>query len=443
MLTFGDVLADRYRLHKPIAAGGAGLVWWASDTLLKREVAVKVLYGEHADDDVYLARLRDEARILAALHHPGVARMYDYGESEHGAYLVMDYVEGQTLAQRLAFAGRLSSMETMTLVSQAARALHAVHEAGVVHRDVKPGNLICATDGTVVLVDFGIAQVPDAESLTDLDEVIGTPRYIAPEQVAGGITTPATDVYSLGAVAYRCLAGRPAFLGDDPVAVALRHLNDQPPPLPPDVPAPVRDLVLTAMAKDPADRYPSAEALAVAAERLTACTCARGVAPVIAQARRHRPREVLSSGVLVALAIIVGILAWAGPIPIGLPRGGAAAPALMLPELAQPESTGDLPTSGRAASSGRVGASFGFISAVGAGTLLARAVAAPAHPIENGPPPGTSNEARPDRSPPTAGRPSAKAGSCGQVAPSACRPSENHAPQRHAPQRHAPQRHAA
>jgi serine/threonine-protein kinase len=270
-LNAGDLLDGRYRLDGPIAAGGMGDVWRATDTVLARVVAVKVLHPRLHDDEGFGARFRAEARTMAALHHPGVVEVYDYGEVEQPgngplAYLVMAYVQGDPLSQRIAAAGRLEPAQTVAVIAQAAHALHAAHEAGVVHRDVKPSNLLIEPDGRVVLVDFGVARAADTANLTRVDEVIGTALYMAPEQVSKQAISPATDIYALGAVTYHCLTGHPPFSGDNALTVALHHLVDDPPPMPDDVPAPVRALVTTAMAKNPADRYPSAAAMARAAE---------------------------------------------------------------------------------------------------------------------------------------------------------------------------------
>jgi predicted Ser/Thr protein kinase len=231
-------------------------------------VAVKTLHTERAGDPGFQTRFRHEARTMAALHHPGVADVYDYGQTADGdeAYIVMARVQGEALNQVLAARGRLSPVETMSVVAQAARALEAAHQAGIVHRDVKPGNLIIQPDGTVVLVDFGVARSAESAALTGAKEVVGTALYIAPEQVSKQTTGPAADVYALGAVAFHCLAGHPPFQGDNPIAVAMQHVHDDPPDLPADVPEPVRMLVRTAMAKDPARRFSSAAAMAGAAE---------------------------------------------------------------------------------------------------------------------------------------------------------------------------------
>ncbi|HEY0535981.1 MAG TPA: serine/threonine-protein kinase [Actinoplanes sp.] len=262
------MLGDRYRLDDRIAAGGMGEVWQATDTVLGRDVAVKTLKGDRATDPSFQNRFQHEARAMAVLHHPGVADVYDYGQTSDGgdAYIVMARVRGEPLNQLIASRGRLTPVETMSIVAQAARALEAAHQAGIVHRDVKPSNLIVEPDGTVVLVDFGVARSTQSAALTGAKEVVGTALYIAPEQVSKRTTGPPADVYALGAVAYHCLTGNPPFLGNNPIAVAMQHLQDQPPALAGDIPEPVRVLVTTALAKDPAQRFSSAAAMADAAD---------------------------------------------------------------------------------------------------------------------------------------------------------------------------------
>jgi serine/threonine-protein kinase len=274
MRAAGDLLGKRYRLDDRIASGGMGEVWKATDEVLGRTVAVKVLHPRMFADPGFGARFRTEARVMAALRHPGVVDVYDYGENggEGGtpiAYLVMAYVDSEPLSERISAAGTLEPAETMAIVAQTARALRAAHSAGVVHRDVKPGNLLIRPDGHVVLVDFGVARSSDATSaaLTGVNEVVGTALYMAPEQVAKRPITPATDIYALGAVAYHCLAGAPPFPGDNALTVAMRHLDEEPPALPDEIPEAVRALVIRAMSKEPEDRFPTAAAMAEAAER--------------------------------------------------------------------------------------------------------------------------------------------------------------------------------
>lgn len=270
----GQMLGDRYRLDDRIAAGGMGEVWQATDTVLGRDVAVKTLKGDRATDPSFQNRFQHEARAMAVLHHPGVADVYDYGQTTDDggdAYIVMARVHGEPLNQLIAARGHLNPVETMSIVAQAARALEAAHQAGIVHRDVKPSNLIVQPDGTVVLVDFGVARSSQSAALTGAKEVVGTALYIAPEQVSKRTTGPPADVYALGAVAFHCLTGNPPFPGNNPIAVAMQHLQDPPPALPGDIPEPVHVLVTTALAKDPADRFSSAAAMADAAD------AARGV----------------------------------------------------------------------------------------------------------------------------------------------------------------------
>ncbi|MET0426794.1 MAG: serine/threonine-protein kinase [Actinoplanes sp.] len=252
-----------------IATGGMGDVWRGTDVVLGRVVAVKVLRAQMLADAEFAARFYGEARMMAAFRHPGVVEVYDYAgaddsDDEQVAYLVMAYVEGEPLSTRVK-QGPMSVTETMSIVAQAAEALHAAHKAGTVHRDVKPGNLIVKPNGTVVLVDFGVARSPAVTSVTALNAIVGTALYMAPEQVAKGNVSAATDIYALGAVAYHCIAGKPPFDGDNALQVALRHLEDEPEPLPDHVPLAVVDLIAKAMAKQPADRFQSAAEFAEAA----------------------------------------------------------------------------------------------------------------------------------------------------------------------------------
>ncbi len=258
------LLAGRYRLVHRLASGGMGQVWRAEDKVLGRPVAVKLLSSEFAEDRAFLDRFRTEARRTAALSHPGIASVFDYGEIEEPnstAYLVMELVEGAPLLAVLAREGRLDPERVLDVVAQAALALGAAHQAGVVHRDVKPSNLLIRRDGVVKVTDFGIARMIGEAPRSEIGLVVGTAAYLSPEQVACRPVTPASDVYALGVVAYECLAGRRPFTGEHPVAVALAHQRHRPPPLPSDVPEPVRALVEQAMAKDARTR-PAAVALA-------------------------------------------------------------------------------------------------------------------------------------------------------------------------------------
>jgi serine/threonine protein kinase len=255
------LLGDRYRLARRIAIGGMGEVWRAEDTVLHRVVAVKVLKSELTQDQTFLERFRTEARTTASLQHNGIANVFDYGEVGGTddipvAYLVMEFVDGEPLSAQLARDGRLPAVRVLEIVRQAALALSEAHRAGMVHRDVKPGNLLVRrTDGAVKITDFGIARAADAVPLTQNGMVVGTAQYFSPEQAEGRVVGPPSDVYSLGVVAYECLAGRLPFVADSPVTVAMMQIRDAPPPLPPDVPGPVQVLVMRTLAKDPRQRF--------------------------------------------------------------------------------------------------------------------------------------------------------------------------------------------
>src|SRR4051794_11800345 len=251
-----------------------GQVWRGRDTLLGRPVAVKVLRSEYTSDPTFLARFRAEAVHAAALSHPNIAAVYDYGEAddqgEHIAYLVMELVEGEALSTRLREEGPLSPEATLSVLRQAATALAEAHHAGLVHRDVKPGNILLCPDERVKITDFGIAWSAGSVPLTQAGQVVGTPQYLSPEVAVGEPPSPASDVYSLGLVGYECLTGEPAFDGDNPVCVALKQVQEEPEPLPGDLPAGLRELVVVAVAKDPAERPPDGDAFLAAIDRVQA-----------------------------------------------------------------------------------------------------------------------------------------------------------------------------
>ncbi|GIM92867.1 serine/threonine-protein kinase [Paractinoplanes toevensis] len=265
MLSPGAVLSERYELTERIAAGGMGEVWRGIDRLLHRPVAVKVLLPGLAADTGFIARFRTEARMMASLRHPGIVQVYDFGEDAAGLdYLVMEFIEGTPLARRIEAAGKLTAAETVEVVGQVADALQTAHEAGIIHRDVKPSNLLVRPGGAIVLVDFGVARSTTGAGLTGTNVVMGSAHYMAPEQAEGKPVTPATDVYALGAVAYTCLTGRPPYIGDNPLQVIAQLIVADPPTLPVDVPPQVAAVVLRALEKDPARRQQSAAAFAAA-----------------------------------------------------------------------------------------------------------------------------------------------------------------------------------
>ncbi|MFT2750427.1 protein kinase domain-containing protein [Clavibacter sp. Sh2036] len=263
-LTFGG----RYQLGDRIAIGGMGEVWEATDLVIGRKVAIKILKDEYLGDPGFLERFRAEARHAALVNHEGIANVFDYGEEDGSAFLVMELVPGEALSTILERERVLSSDKVLDIISQTALALHAAHQAGLVHRDIKPGNLLITPDGRVKITDFGIARIADQVPLTATGQVMGTVQYLSPEQASGHPASPSTDVYSMGIVAYECLAGRRPFTGESQVAIAMAQINEQPPELPVTVAEPVRNLVMSCISKKPADRPQSAAHLARAAQAL-------------------------------------------------------------------------------------------------------------------------------------------------------------------------------
>ena len=261
----GTVLSDRYRLEEQVGSGGMGTVWKATDTLLNRPVAVKLLHPAQMAEPTARERFRTEGRITAGLSHPGIAQVYDYGEEEGRAFLIMELVVGDPLSQLLREHGHLTPDRTLDFVCQAAKALAAAHARGVVHRDIKPGNLLVTEDDQLKLTDFGIARGDMSVTLTQTGMVMGTAQYISPEQASGRPATSVSDLYALGVVAYECLAGQPPFTGDSPVALALAHTREEPPELPSHVPAEVDGLVSSLLQKATDDRPSSASEVAHAA----------------------------------------------------------------------------------------------------------------------------------------------------------------------------------
>ncbi len=263
-----EVVANRYLMEDRVASGGMGEVWRAVDLVLGRPVAVKLLqpgYAEHAET---LERFRAEARHAAAVTHPAIAQVYDYQEGGSGQppFLVMEFVDGPPLT-RLLTAGPLEPTRVLGIVAQAADGLAAAHAVGLVHRDIKPGNLLIGPGETVKITDFGIAYAAGSAPLTRTGTIIGTPAYIAPERVAGASAGPASDLYSLGIVAWECLAGTMPYTGTS-IEIALAHQRLPLPPLPATVPRGVAALVAALTAKDPARRPASARQVAAYARRL-------------------------------------------------------------------------------------------------------------------------------------------------------------------------------
>jgi hypothetical protein len=347
-------LGDRYQLHQLIASGGMGQVWRGTDVALHRSVAIKVLRSEYTGDPSFLARFRAEAQNAASLSHPNVAAVFDYGEEmaqdgtgETMAYLVMELVEGEPLSALLAREGPLDTATTLSLLRQTAFGLGEAHRAGMVHRDVKPGNILVRPDGTVKITDFGIAWSARSVALTRTGQVIGTPQYLSPEQAEGRLASPASDVYALGLIGYECLTGHPAFEGDNAVTIALKQVRQDPEPLPAELPADVRQLIGRSLVKDPAGRFPDGAAFAAAIDDILAGRPLPAAPPTVAvpaavqsvvrpPAARRRNRAAL------VLLPVLGLLAGAG-IAVALllalsNHKGPGSPA----EAAQQRQTGSL-----------------------------------------------------------------------------------------------------
>lgn len=266
------VIARRYRMVERLGTGGMAEVWRAEDEVLGRSVAVKILHPQYAGEENFVARFRQEAQAAANLSHPNIVNIYDWGREEGTYFIVMEYLAGKALKQVLEERGNLRPDQAVDIARQVASALAYAHRNGVVHRDIKPHNIMLAPDGTVKVTDFGIARASGAQALTQTGFVMGTAQYLSPEQAQGKETGPATDVYSLGVVLYEMLTGNVPFDGESPVAVALKHVNEQPVSprnLNPNVPPELERVVLRAMAKQPELRYSSADEMAEDLKRVS------------------------------------------------------------------------------------------------------------------------------------------------------------------------------
>jgi serine/threonine protein kinase len=293
----GDVMAERYELEELVGSGGMSSVYRARDRLLERHVALKVLHHHFAEDDEYVERFRREARAVAQLTHPNIVTVIDRGEADGSQYIVFEYVEGENLKQLLERSGPLPVQDALELALGIARALAFAHEHGLVHRDVKPQNVLLNGDGRPKVTDFGIARSLDIEhGFTQTGTVLGTSNYIAPEQASGNRVGVHTDVYSLGVVLFELLTGEVPFDGDNFVAVAMRHINEEAPSVLErrgDVPARVAAAIERALAKDPRDRFPSMDAFAAELEaclaELSTGTGEGDATMVVTPLRRQRP----------------------------------------------------------------------------------------------------------------------------------------------------------
>src|SRR3954468_13107300 len=344
----GDLVADRYELEELCGTGGMSSVFRAYDRQLERRVAIKILHEHYAGDPEYLERFRREARAVAKLSHPNIVTVIDRGDDDGRQYIVFEHVEGENLKELVLRSGRLSVRRglpvralfggALELALSIADGLAFAHDYGLVHRDVKPQNILLSREGEVKVTDFGIARSLHMEhGVTQTGTVLGTGEYLAPEQASGKPVSPATDVYSLGVVLWELLAGDVPFVGDNFVAVALRHVNEPPPPLRerrPDVTPRLDAAVQRALAKDPARRFPSMTAFA---KELRACLAeAEGEIPAVdpeltlitpppaaparapAQRRPRRPARTRRRPLLWALlALLVAGVAFAAVLLLG------------------------------------------------------------------------------------------------------------------------------
>lgn len=266
-MTHHRLLQGRYRLEDKLASGGMGAVYVATDERLNRQVAAKLLADHLAEDPRFVERFRREARAVAALAHPNIANVYDYGEDDDCHFIVMELVEGHDLARVLREEGPLSTDRTITIAARICAALEHAHAADIIHRDVKPANVIIGPQNSVKVTDFGIARAAGDSTLTAAGSVLGSAHYISPEQAMGENLTPRSDVYSLGIVMYEMLTGALPFTGDSVMGVAMRHVNEDVPrarDINPDIPAALDDVVARATAKAPRDRFADAASMQAA-----------------------------------------------------------------------------------------------------------------------------------------------------------------------------------
>lgn len=350
------LLNDRYRLIELVGAGGMAQVYRSQDTLLERPVAVKLLRPQYAADEPFLARFLQEARAAANLAHPNIVAVHDVGEdtlpndTTPRPYIVMEFVAGRDLKAIIEAEAPLSVERALDIAAQIARALAHAHDAGLIHRDVKPQNVLVTSDGRAKVTDFGIARALATSSISEAGVVLGTVHYLSPEQAGGDAATPLSDVYALGVILYEMLTGQLPFTGETPVAVAVQHLQTEPVPpreLNPLLPPPVEDLILQAMEKEPAHRFASAQEMAetLNAYRDFGQEATTAHRPLQRRRRKRRTGGGLSwtsaalGGMLALLLTVVTLVGWQATQSLGPTPGSTVHPASVTPSLFPPTST--------------------------------------------------------------------------------------------------------
>jgi eukaryotic-like serine/threonine-protein kinase len=331
----GETIAGRYEVEELVGHGGMSSVYKARDALLERHVALKILHEQYNADEGFVERFKREARSVAQLQHPNIVTVIDRGEENGRQFIVFEYIDGENLKEHVVRKGRLDVRDALEIALEVARGLGFAHEQGIVHRDVKPQNILLNGDGRAKVTDFGIARTVDVDGMTQTGTILGTSNYIAPEQASGGRVDAHSDVYALGAVLYELLAGEVPFPGETFVAVAMKHMHEPAPNLLDvrgDVPLRVAAAVDRALEKDPEQRFPTMDAFAA---ELEACLAEldhgpEGDATMVIPSARRAPRShkqvsrwPIAIGVLALLAIaaiVIGLLAARGSND----NGGAA-----------------------------------------------------------------------------------------------------------------------
>src|SRR5213080_404360 len=266
----GSLFDGRYRIQRKLGAGGMANVYLAEDQELGRRVAIKILNERHANDDQFVERFRREAQNAAALSHPNIVSIYDRGEAEGSYYIAMEYLDGRSLKELIVSRGPAPVGVAVEYARQILSALRFAHRHGIVHRDIKPHNVLVDGEGRVKVTDFGIARAGTSQ-MTETGSIVGTAQYLSPEQAKGGEVDPRSDLYSLGVVLYELLTGKTPFDGETPVEIAMKHLSTTPRPpskLRPDVPRELDMVVMRALAKNPDERYQSADEMEADLERV-------------------------------------------------------------------------------------------------------------------------------------------------------------------------------